>query len=150
HRLLPGARAVQAVLHHRGQLVPLPVRAERRPRPRQLRTADPRPANAGGHDRRDPPVTVPGGTPPPGSRPLAEDTVGPPAGLTSTRAIRRYRDEAVPLWVLRDILFAATRAPSGSNRQPFRFLVLTDGPRALQARRLIGDSARRLWSAKSE
>ena len=26
------------------------------------------------------------------------------------------------------MLFAATRAPSGSNRQPFRFLVLTDGP----------------------
>ena len=39
---------------------------------------------------------------------------------------------------LRAILFAATRAPSGSNRQPFRFLVLTDGPRAAQAKALIG------------
>jgi nitroreductase len=83
------------------------------------------------------------------ARPLADDSVGLLAGLTTTRAIRRYRDEPVPPEVLRDILFAATRAPSGSNRQPFRFLVLTDGPRARQARRLIGDSARRLWSAKA-
>ena len=49
-------------------------------------------------------------------------------GLLTTRAIRRYADESVPDEVLRDILFAATRAPSGSNRQPFRFIVLTDGP----------------------
>lgn len=84
------------------------------------------------------------------ARPLAGDSVGLLAGLTTTRAIRRYRDEPVPPEVLRDILFAATRAPSGSNRQPFRFLVLTDGPRARQARRLIGDSARRLWSAKAD
>ncbi len=89
-------------------------------------------------------------TPPPCSPPLARDTVGLLAGLTTTRAIRRYRDEPVPPEILRDILFAATRAPSGSNRQPFRFLVLTDGPRAVQARRLIGDSARQLWSAKAE
>jgi len=47
-------------------------------------------------------------------------------GLVSTRAIRRYTGEPVPDRVLRDILFAATRAPSGSNRQPFRFLVLTE------------------------
>jgi nitroreductase len=84
------------------------------------------------------------------AQPLANDTVGLLAGLTTTRAIRRYRDEPVPPGVLRDILFAATRAPSGSNRQPFRFLVLTDGPRARQARRLIADSARRLWSAKAD
>jgi nitroreductase len=94
-------------------------------------------------------VSDPAAAPPPAARALPEDTVGLLAGLTTTRAIRRYRDEPVPPEVLRDILFAATRAPSGSNRQPFRFLVLTDGPRALQARRLIGDSARRLWSAKA-
>ena len=37
-------------------------------------------------------------------------------GLLTTRAIRRYADEKVPDGALRDILFAATRAPSGSNR----------------------------------
>jgi nitroreductase len=69
-------------------------------------------------------------------------------GLVSTRAIRRYTDERVPEEVLRDILYAATRAPSGSNRQPFRFVVLTDGPVAAEAKRLIGEGARRFWAAK--
>ena len=85
-----------------------------------------------------------------GERPLASDSVGLLEGLATTRAIRRYRDEPVPESVLRDILFAATRAPSGSNRQPFRFLVLTDGERARQAKRLIGDAAQALWAAKRE
>ena len=71
-------------------------------------------------------------------------------GLVSTRAIRRYTDEPVPDEALRDILFAATRAPSGSNRQPFRFVVLTDGPVAAEAKRLIGEGARRFWTAKRE
>ena len=69
-------------------------------------------------------------------------------GLISTRAIRRYTDEPVPDEVLRDILFAATRAPSGSNRQPFRFIVLTTGPVAAEAKHLIGAGARRFWEEK--
>jgi nitroreductase len=71
-------------------------------------------------------------------------------GLLTTRAIRRYRDEPVPPGALRDIVFAATRAPSGSNRQPFRFVVLTDGPVADEAKHLIGAGARRFWAAKRE
>jgi nitroreductase len=71
-------------------------------------------------------------------------------GLLTTRAIRRYKDEPIPDEALRDILFAATRAPSGSNRQPFRFVVLTDGPVAQEAKRLIGEGARRFWAAKRE
>ena len=81
---------------------------------------------------------------------LPPDTVGLLEGLTTTRAIRRYRDEPIPPEALRAILFAATRAPSGSNRQPFRFLVLTDGPNARAAKKLIGDGARRTWAAKRE
>jgi nitroreductase len=82
------------------------------------------------------------------SAPLPQDAVGLLEGLTTTRAIRRYRDEPVPPEALRAILFAATRAPSGSNRQPFRFIVLRDGPNAVAAKKLIGDAARRFWSAK--
>jgi nitroreductase len=74
--------------------------------------------------------------------------VGLLEGLCTTRAIRRYRDEPVPEHVLRDILFAATRAPSGSNRQPFRFLVLVDGPKAAEAKRLIATAARQAWGTK--
>jgi len=81
-------------------------------------------------------------------RGLHADTVGLLEGLCTTRAIRRYRDETVPDEVLRDILFAATRAPSGSNRQPFRFLVLTDGPTARTAKSLVAEAARRAWGTK--
>lgn len=82
------------------------------------------------------------------TEPLPADTVGLLEGITTTRAIRRYRDEPVPPEVLRAILFAATRAPSGSNRQPFRFVVLADGPNATEAKRLIGEAARRFWTQK--
>lgn len=83
-----------------------------------------------------------------GAIPLPADTVGLLEGLTTTRAIRRYRAEPVPPEALRAMLFAATRGPSGSNRQPFRFLVLTDGPKAAAAKKLIGEGARRIWGAK--
>jgi len=80
--------------------------------------------------------------------PLPADTVGLLEGLLTTRAIRRYADEPVPPDALRAMLFAATRAPSGSNRQPFRFLVLTDGPRAQAAKALVAESGRALWAGK--
>ena len=51
-------------------------------------------------------------------------------GIATTRAIRRYRDEPIPDEDLAAMFFAATRAPQGSNRQGFRFVVLRDGPRA--------------------
>jgi nitroreductase len=79
---------------------------------------------------------------------LHPDVVGLLEGICSTRAIRRYHDEPVPEDVLRDVLFAATRAPSGSNRQPFRFLVLTDGPKAAAGKKLIAPAARRAWASK--
>jgi nitroreductase len=83
-----------------------------------------------------------------GDEALPTDSLGLVEGLTTTRAIRRYRDEPVPESALRTMLFAATRAPSGSNRQPFRFLVLTDSDIAREAKAVIGDAARRAWSSK--
>lgn len=82
--------------------------------------------------------------------PLPKDLVGLLEGITSTRAIRRYRDEPVPDAALRAILFAASRAPSGSNRQPYRFVVLTDGPKAQSAKSLIAGSARAAWGHKRQ
>lgn len=69
-------------------------------------------------------------------------------GLASTRTIRRYTDDPVPDDDLATILWHATRAPSGSNRQPVRYLVLRDGPAAQQARSLLGNSFRSSWAAK--
>lgn len=83
-----------------------------------------------------------------GEQPLSFCDIGLLEGLCSTRAIRRYTDEPIPDAALRDMLFAATRAPSGSNRQPFRFVVLRDGARATQAKALICESAKEIWQAK--
>ncbi len=71
-------------------------------------------------------------------------------GLASTRAIRRYTDDPVPDDDLAAILWHAGRAPSGSNRQPFRFLVLRDGERAVAAKALLGDAFRAGWNTKRE
>lgn len=69
-------------------------------------------------------------------------------GMCTTRAIRRFSDEPIPDDALARMFFAATRAPTGSNRQPFRFVVLRDGPRAREAKALLGESFRDLWAAK--
>ena len=69
-------------------------------------------------------------------------------GLATTRAIRRYTDDPIPDSDLAQILWHAGRAPSGSNRQPFRFLVLRDGPQARQAKSLLGTSFRAAWADK--
>ena len=47
---------------------------------------------------------------------LPSDAVGLLEGLTTTRAVRRYRDEPVPGEALRAMLFAATRAPRPQSR----------------------------------
>lgn len=69
-------------------------------------------------------------------------------GLATTRSIRRYTNEPVSEEALARVLHLATRAPSGSNRQPFRFIVLRSGPVALRVRRLLADGANEVWQAK--
>lgn len=68
--------------------------------------------------------------------------------MATTRAIRRYRSEPIGDDDLSRILWHATRAPSGSNRQPFRFLVLRDGPAARRARAVLGEGFRAAWETK--
>ncbi len=71
-------------------------------------------------------------------------------GLATTRAIRRYGPGPIPDGDLASILWHATRAPSGSNRQPTRYLVLRDGETATAAKALIGRGARAAWAPKRE
>ncbi len=68
--------------------------------------------------------------------------------LSSARSIRRYSPARIPDQDVARMLYAASRAPSGTNRQPFRFVVLRNGPRATRARRLLGESFRRGWAQK--
>jgi nitroreductase len=83
-------------------------------------------------------------------RPTRPDPIGLLEGLATTRAIRRYADAAIPDDDLATILWHAGRAPSGSNRQPFRFLVLRDGPNARAAKQRLGEAFRSGWQAKRE
>jgi nitroreductase len=79
-----------------------------------------------------------------------DEPIGLLEGLATTRAIRRYTDDRIPDDDLASILWHAGRAPSGSNRQPFRFLVLRDGPGAEAAKQLLGEAFRAGWNAKRD
>lgn len=50
------------------------------------------------------------------------------AFLRTRRSIRRFKPDPIPDSVIREILHTATFAPSAHNRQPWRFVVLTDTP----------------------
>lgn len=70
-------------------------------------------------------------------------------GLATTRAIRRYTADPLTDEDLAEILWYAARAPSGTNRQPFRFITLRrDDPVAAPARALLGRSFRESWEVK--
>lgn len=46
--------------------------------------------------------------------------------MATTRAVRRLRSDPIPEAVLRRVLEAATWAPSGGNRQPWRVIAVRD------------------------
>lgn len=60
--------------------------------------------------------------------------------IHSQRAIRRFNDEPVPDELVRKILDAAIRAPSGGNRQPWSFIVVIDAEVKLELGRLYKES----------
>lgn len=56
--------------------------------------------------------------------------------IQTLRAMRRLKPDPIPDDVLRQILEAAIRAPSGGNRQPWFFLVVRDAARRRKIREL--------------
>lgn len=66
--------------------------------------------------------------------------------MRTCRAIRDYQDRDVPDDVLIECLEAATWAPSGSNAQPWRFLILRDE----EIRRTLGEAYREGWEETAE
>ena len=65
--------------------------------------------------------------------------------LTTTRTVRKRLDleRPVPLDLVRECLEVALQAPSGSNRQDWEWLVVTDAAQ----RAAIGEYYRRAWEA---
>jgi nitroreductase len=80
----------------------------------------------------------------------SDDAPGLYEGLVTTRAIRRYRPDDIPTDDLNAILFAATRAPSGHNRQPFRFLVVRRTPEMAEVRAVLTRGYRAAWAPNRE
>jgi nitroreductase len=76
------------------------------------------------------------------------EPIGLLEGLATTRSIRRFTADPIPDADLATILWHATRAPSGSNRQSFRFVVLRDGPKAVETKAILGEVFRVEWARK--
>jgi nitroreductase len=61
--------------------------------------------------------------------------------IYTTRAMRRLKPDPVPPEILMRVIEAATMGPSGGNRQPWRFLVVTDPA----TRRFVAQRYKRAW-----
>ena len=64
------------------------------------------------------------------------DSAAVDAAITARRSVRAFLPTPVPCEVVRDILRVASRAPSGTNTQPWRVTVLTGESRAELSRRI--------------
>lgn len=56
--------------------------------------------------------------------------------ISARRSIRKFKDQPVSEDLIRQVLHAATLAPSGKNRQPWRFYVVQGAERAEMVRRM--------------
>jgi len=61
--------------------------------------------------------------------------------IKQRRSIRKFLDKPVPNEVIQQLLEAARLAPSGSNRQPWRFIVVTDPEEKAKLRQICLDQA---------
>lgn len=66
------------------------------------------------------------------------------AVMETCRAIRHYRSEPVPAELLERLVYAATRAPSPRNVQPWEFVIITDSARLSQLRTALSGFAEEL------
>jgi nitroreductase len=85
---------------------------------------------------------------------VTDGSIGEPipdllTGMATTRSIRRLALDPIPDDDLATILWHATRAPSGTNRQPVRYVVLRDDDSSRSAKSVLGRGFREGWAAKS-
>ena len=73
---------------------------------------------------------------------MSED-IGLFEAMYTQRALRRFKPDPVPDSVIERLIEAATKAPSGSNKQPWAFLVVRDS----DTRQLIGAYYEKAWDA---
>ena len=68
-----------------------------------------------------------------------EDVTNVQEAIARRRSIRSFRPNPVPMALVEELLEAARLAPSGGNRQPWRFLVVTDPEEKKRVRALSLD-----------
>jgi len=61
--------------------------------------------------------------------------------IRQRRSIRSFRGDPVPDDIIHEILESARLAPSGSNRQPWRFIVVTNSEEKARLRKICWDQA---------
>lgn len=69
--------------------------------------------------------------------PTLEQTAAVDAAITSRRSLRAFLPTPVPRRVLEDILHVASRAPSGTNTQPWKVYVLAGEPLRSLSRQVL-------------
>lgn len=68
------------------------------------------------------------------------------AAASTTRAVRRLKADPIPEETLRRVLLAATWAPSGANRQPWRVIAVKEPSKKAQLAKLYGEQ----WAGYAE
>ena len=71
------------------------------------------------------------------------DDIGLFEAIYTQRALRYLKSEPVPEELIRMLIESATKAPSGTNRQPWKFIVIRDP----DLKRRIGEYYLRAWEA---
>ena len=66
--------------------------------------------------------------------------------MSTLRAVRRLRSDPIPDPVLRRVLLAATWAPSGGNRQPWRIVAVRDREKVAR----LGEIYRGVWKGYAD
>ena len=61
--------------------------------------------------------------------------------LYTTRAMRRVSEDPIPEKILKQMIDAGIRAPSGSNRQGWKFILVTDS----EIKNKLGNAYREAW-----
>lgn len=72
---------------------------------------------------------------------MSRDSAAVDAVIASRRSIRRFLPTPVPEGMVRDILALASRAPSGTNMQPWQVTVVAGGRRDALCRALLAAEA---------
>jgi iodotyrosine deiodinase len=71
------------------------------------------------------------------------------AELSRRRTVRDFSSRPIPEGVLEDAILAAGTAPNGANRQPWHFVVITDGELKRRVRAAAEEEERRFYEERA-